>query len=110
MAFCDDENEEVWRVLVSISMKNESGKYYFCLDNPDFTNYPDEQEVLLQAGLIFTVKEIVQIDDDLMEVKLETSEKMIHTHQAWQRRRHIIPFVSYCLAQFVQFLIRIDSE
>ena len=40
-------------VLLEISMKNESGKHYFSLDTQDYSNYPEEQEILLQAGLIF---------------------------------------------------------
>jgi hypothetical protein len=40
-------------------MKNESGKHFFYLDRPDYANFPDEKEVLLQAGLIFKVHLVV---------------------------------------------------
>ena len=38
-------------------MKNESGKHFFSLDNPQLTLYPEEKEILLQAGLIAKVVE-----------------------------------------------------
>ena len=34
-------------VLLVINLKNETGKYYFSLDTNDYTQFPDEQEILL---------------------------------------------------------------
>lgn len=39
-------------ILLKINIKNESGKHYFSLDSESYTPYPDEQEILLQAGLV----------------------------------------------------------
>lgn len=36
---------------MKITLENESGKHYICLDRPDYTSYPEEREVLLQAGI-----------------------------------------------------------
>jgi hypothetical protein len=32
-------------------MQNESQKHYISLDREDYTCYPDEKEILLQAGI-----------------------------------------------------------
>jgi hypothetical protein len=32
-------------------MQNESHKHYISLDREDYTCYPDEKEILLQAGI-----------------------------------------------------------
>ena len=34
-------------ILLEITLKNETGKHYFSLDTKDYSNYPDEQEILL---------------------------------------------------------------
>jgi hypothetical protein len=36
-------------------MKNESGKHFCYLDRQEYANFTDEQEVILQAGIISTV-------------------------------------------------------
>ena len=38
---CEDQ------VLLKISMKNETGKYFISLDKPEQTAYLDEKEILL---------------------------------------------------------------
>ena len=39
-------------------MKNESGKHYFSLDTDQYSCYPDEKEILLQAGIIAKILRI----------------------------------------------------
>ena len=39
--------DETIPILLEITMKNENGKHYFSLDTKDYSNYPDEQEILL---------------------------------------------------------------
>ena len=39
-------------MLLKIEVLNETGKNYFSLDSKDFTLYPDEEEVLLVAGIL----------------------------------------------------------
>jgi guanylate kinase len=51
----EGETDDLDQVLLRITMENETGKHYFFLDRAEFTNYPDEQEVLLQAGLMARV-------------------------------------------------------
>jgi hypothetical protein len=41
------KNEENEMILLKITMVNETGRYFFCLDRLDYTAYPDELEVLL---------------------------------------------------------------
>ena len=47
-------------VLLKLRIENESGKHYFPLDSSEFTLYPDEKEVLLQAGIVAKVCSVVQ--------------------------------------------------
>ena len=49
-------------VLLVIHMENESSKYYINLNRDDYTCYPDENEVLLQAGLTAEVKEVKNVE------------------------------------------------
>ena len=46
------KTDEKLEVVLKIRMENKHGKYYFCLDKDEYTLYLDEQEVLLQAGLV----------------------------------------------------------
>ena len=39
--------DELDEVLLKITIENKRGKYFFCLDNSDYTLYPDEKEILL---------------------------------------------------------------
>ena len=70
-------------VLLSITIKNESGKHYFSLDTTEFTNYPEEKEILLQAGLIFQFVSIEQ-GLDITIINLKTSEAMIRNFKRKQ--------------------------
>ena len=45
-------------------MKNESGKHYVSLDRDDITCYPDEMEILLQAGLSAKVNDVKEIEEE----------------------------------------------
>lgn len=49
------ETDEKDQVLLKITIENESGKHYVLLDKDYYTCYPDEKEILLQAGLSATV-------------------------------------------------------
>ena len=51
----NDYKEGNLKVLLVIKIMNETGKHYFSLDTKDYSCYPEEQEILLQAGLIFNV-------------------------------------------------------
>ena len=64
------------RVLLKIKVKNENGRHYFSLDSSEYTLYPDEEEVLLQAGLIVQVDE-VQEEKGMTIFQVHTSEKLM---------------------------------
>ena len=68
-------------VLLKIFLENETGKHYFSLDS-EYTLYPDEKEVLLQAGL--ETKVINFSEENGMKVfTLYTSEQIM-------RRRNLL--------------------
>jgi hypothetical protein len=52
------ENDVLDPVLLAITIKNETGRYYFSLDTKDYSNFPEEKEILLQTGLIFHLDSI----------------------------------------------------
>lgn len=58
-------------------MKNENGKHYFSLDSPELTLYPDEQEILLQAGMIARVSSFKN-GEGMIVFNLSTSEAMVY--------------------------------
>ena len=75
------ETDEIDPVILIITIKNETGKYYFSLDSKDYSNYPEENEILLQAGLIFeyhghSVINLTQ-ETTITEIYLSTSEKLV---------------------------------
>ena len=63
-------------VLLRIYLKNESAKHYFSLDNKDLSLYPDEQEILLQAGMISRIMSYEK-KNELHIFSLESSEKLV---------------------------------
>lgn len=42
-------------VLLKIRIENETSKYFISLDREEYTFYPDEKEILLQAGIVAKV-------------------------------------------------------
>ena len=51
-------NKEDVPVLFQINNLNKDGKYYFKLDNADYSLFSYEQEVLLWTGSTFKILEI----------------------------------------------------
>jgi hypothetical protein len=45
-------------VLLEIHMKNETNRLYFSLDSEKYSCYPDEKEILLQAGIMTEIESI----------------------------------------------------
>lgn len=71
-------------------MENESGKHYFSLDTDQYTLYPDENEILLRAGMVakltgfhtekctfYNMATRREEEKDVTVFDLYTSEKMI---------------------------------
>ena len=48
-------SEDKEEVILEFTLENKNSRYYFCLDREEYTMYPKEQEVLLQAGLVAKV-------------------------------------------------------
>jgi hypothetical protein len=44
-------------------MENESGKYYINLNRDDYTCYPEEKEILLEAGLTAQIVSVEELFD-----------------------------------------------
>lgn len=42
-----EETDDMDEVLLKITVENKRGKYFICLDNREYTLYPDEKEILL---------------------------------------------------------------
>jgi hypothetical protein len=57
------ESDELHQVILQITFENKEGKYYICLDKPEFTVYLEEKEVLLQAGLKAKVESFEVTDE-----------------------------------------------
>ena len=49
------ESDTLDKVILKFTILNETGKHYISLDRPDYTSFLDEQEILLQAGIIAQV-------------------------------------------------------
>ena len=62
---------------MKINLKNESGKNYFSLDTEYLSLYPDELEILLQAGMIATIEKYEQ-EDQFHIFTLNSSEKLVN--------------------------------
>jgi hypothetical protein len=73
-------------------MINETGKHYIYLDNPEYTCYPDEKEILLQAGLILQVKDFVE-HEGLHVIHLVSSEKMVRRHKLYLDLLFFVPLL-----------------
>lgn len=84
--------------------------YYFSLDSEDYTCYPDEKEILLQAGLIFDVVSIHEESvkkgslDKITIIKLRTSERKIKNYNRCSLIKLLVPFIFYFIWIF-QYVI-----
>ena len=80
--------------------------YYFSLDSEDYTCYPDEKEILLQAGLIFDVVSIHEESvkkgslDKITIIKLRTSERKIKNYNRCSTIKLLVPFIFYFIWTF----------
>ena len=53
--------------MLNIEIENQKSKYYICLDREEYTVYPHEKEVLLQAGLVAEIKSVSRTEDKFGE-------------------------------------------
>ena len=97
------ETDREDQVLLKINMKNETGKYFISLDKPDQTAYPDEKEILLQAGIICDLEKVTKekvMADEVTVFHLKTSEKLVKCHKLKQKLQLLIPITIYILTEF----------
>ena len=63
-------------MVLKIKLENKESKYFISLDKPEYTVYPDEEEILLQSGLKAEVEkvEVLQDNDTLTMVHLNITD------------------------------------
>ena len=64
-------------------MKNESNKHYLSLNRPDYTCYPKEEEIILQAGL---KAEIISVESE--NIGIENKLTVFELYITEKRQRH----------------------
>ena len=86
MSETSDKNQ----VLLKINLENESGKHFISLDRNDITCYPEEKEILLQAGITAKIiniqKEKTKAGDTITIFNLYVSESMVRK----QKNRNVL--------------------
>ena len=94
-------------------MENETGKHYVFLDSEEYTSYPDEQEVLVQAGLTARVTLVSQMSygaEEITAFDLYISERMIKKSKIRQSLLLIIPFLLLSIYQILNYLLVLDYD
>ena len=90
---------------MKITIENETGKHYICLDRPDYTCYPEEREVLLQAGISAKVEFTYQqkYNGKIYTVfNVYISEKQIRSYKRRAALKFMVPFLVFFTAQITQ--------
>ena len=90
---------------MKITLQNESGKHYICLDKPDYTCYPFEREILLQAGISAKVEFSYEksINGQLFTVfNLYISEEQVQYFKRKKNLMIIVPAAIYFAAQIFE--------
>ena len=100
-------DEDTQAVLLKFCLENKRGKYFICLDRDDYTQYPDEKEILLQAGLTVEVKGCYDADrsgrriensdpirqDKCTVFELYISDEMVQREERRRKRDYIMPII-----------------
>lgn len=106
MAESDDDN----KVLLKFTIINETGKHYISLDREDYTSYIDEEEVLIQAGIVAKVNSVEYeeetYDQEWTIFNIEISEAKVRAHRIKQNSKIIIPIVIWLGYNFVENQIK----
>ena len=89
-------------VIFRIRMQNESGKYMFSMDSEAYSMYPEEEEVLIQQGLPFTVMAVEEREDTesqskYTEILIDTSESLIFKKRVFELIRILASFAIFNL-------------
>lgn len=97
------ESDERAQVILKITLENKKGKYYFCLDKRDYTMYLDEEEVLLQAGLIGQVQNVSVSDDgEITQFDLYIPDKLVEKEKQKRERDYVLPVLIYAISELYQ--------
>ena len=92
------ETDVLDQVILRLKIENKKSKYFICLDREDYTIYLDEQEVLLQAGLIAKIESYEVSDDgELTIFNLWVSDKMVEKEIKKRTRDYVIPVIFYSI-------------
>ena len=71
-------SEDKGEVILKFTLENKNSKCYVCLDREDYTIYPDEEEILLQAGLVGVVRDVkISKDGKLTTFDIYISDKLV---------------------------------
>ena len=95
-------------VVMRINFENGKGKYYICLDRPDYTSYPEEKEVLFQAGLRAQIVDFTDVNDgERTEFTLFISDKMVKSEKKKRTLDYAYPVFFYLLDRlFYSIVVR----
>ena len=52
------ETDDTFEVILRFRVENKTSKEFICLDKEEYTLYPEEKEVLFQAGLVAKIESI----------------------------------------------------
>lgn len=98
---------------MNITLQNESGKHYICLDKSDYTCYPFESEILLQAGISakveFSYEKSVN-GEPFTVFNLYISEEQVNYFKRKKKLMIIIPASIYFATQFIEAEMQIRYE
>lgn len=90
---------------MQINLENESGKHYIHLDRHEYTSYPEEEEVLLQAGISAKVEFVYneKINGEIFTVfVVYIQEKQVNYMQRVKALEFSLPFTMYFIGYLVQ--------
>ena len=84
---------------MKIQMENESGKHYFSLNTAEFTLYPEEKEILLQAGIVGRVVKYEKVKDlNIFHIKI--SERWVLLITYMKTVAFWLPFIFFAIGIF----------
>lgn len=73
---------------MDVEVRNETGKYYFSMDQACYSCYPHEQEILILQGIIAEVVEVKKESSQEINAKDNPALK-----KQWKRINEIYPFI-----------------
>lgn len=105
------EREGLQEVLLKIRFENSKGRHYICLDRPDYTSYPDEKEVILQAGLKAQVIDYTDVNgDERTDFSLYISDKMVQREKKKRTLDYALPVMIYLADRLCASILNLFLE